>query len=118
MPPRPWRSCRCPRWNSGKWSRSSRRSRRTSSSSPAGRRGTSVMVVPQRPAVLAAKALATVDVLSHGRLTVGGGVGWLDEEFQAGAAPPFAERGRVTDEFLAAFHELWTSEAPRFAGQH
>jgi len=79
---------------------------------------TSVMVVPQRPAVLAAKALATVDVLSRGRLTVGIGVGWLDEEFRAVAAPPFAERGRVTDEFLAAFHELWTSEAPRFAGTH
>src|SRR5262247_2187637 len=79
---------------------------------------TSVMVVPQRPAVLAAKALATVDVLSHGRLTVGVGVGWLDEEFRALAAPPFAERGAVTDEFLAAFHELWTSDAPRFAGKH
>jgi probable F420-dependent oxidoreductase len=77
---------------------------------------TSVMVVPQRPAVLAAKALATVDVLSRGRLTVGVGVGWLDEEFRAVAAPPFAERGRVTDEFLAAFDELWTSESPRFAG--
>jgi probable F420-dependent oxidoreductase len=82
------------------------------------RLGTSVMVVPQRPAVLAAKALATVDVLSQGRLTVGVGVGWLDEEFRAVAAPPFAERGKVTDEFLAAFHELWTSEAPRFAGTH
>ncbi len=79
---------------------------------------TSVMVVPQRPAVLAAKALATVDVLSRGRLTVGVGVGWLDEEFRAVAAPPFAERGRVTDEFLAAFHELWTSDAPRFAGKY
>jgi probable F420-dependent oxidoreductase len=79
---------------------------------------TSVMVVPQRPAVLAAKALATVDVLSRGRLTVGVGVGWLDEEFRAVAAPPFAERGEVTDEFLAAFHELWTSEAPRFTGTH
>jgi alkanesulfonate monooxygenase SsuD/methylene tetrahydromethanopterin reductase-like flavin-dependent oxidoreductase (luciferase family) len=42
----------------------------------------------------------------------------MDEEFQAVAAPPFAERGRVTDEFLAAFRELWTSEAPRFAGAH
>ena len=79
---------------------------------------TSVMVVPQRPAVLAAKALATVDVLSHGRLTVGVGVGWMDEEFRAVAAPPFAERGVVTDEFLAAFHELWTSATPRFAGKH
>jgi probable F420-dependent oxidoreductase len=78
---------------------------------------TSVMVVPQRPAVLAAKALTTVDVLSRGRLTVGVGVGWMDEEFRAVAAPPFADRGRVTDEFLAAFHELWTSEAPRFAGK-
>ena len=78
----------------------------------------SVMVVPQRPAVLAAKALATIDVLSHGRLTVGVGVGWLDEEFRAVAAPPFSERGKVTDEFLDAFHELWTSETPRFAGAH
>lgn len=79
---------------------------------------TSVMVVPQRPAVLAAKALATVDVLSSGRLTVGVGVGWMDEEFQAVAAPPFDERGPVTDEFLDAFHELWTREAPRFDGRH
>jgi probable F420-dependent oxidoreductase len=79
---------------------------------------TSVMVVPQRPAVLAAKALATVDVLSQGRLTVGIGVGWLDEEFRAVGAPPFADRGRVTDEFIAAFHELWTSDMPRFAGTY
>lgn len=79
---------------------------------------TSVMVVPQRPAVLAAKALATVDVLSRGRLTVGIGVGWLDEEFRAVGAPPFADRGRVTDEFIAAFHELWTSDAPRFGGTY
>src|SRR5262245_15484773 len=79
---------------------------------------TSVMVVPQRPAVLAAKTLATVDVLSRGRLTVGVGVGWLDEEFRAVAAPPFDQRGAVTDEFLAAFDELWTSAAPRFAGRH
>ena len=78
---------------------------------------TSVLVVPQRPAVLAAKALTTVDVLSHGRLTVGVGVGWMDEEFKAVAAPPFAQRGAVTDEYLKAFRELWTSEAPRVAGK-
>src|SRR5690349_23672738 len=65
-----------------------------------------VLVVPHRPAVLAAKQLATVDVLSGGRLTVGIGAGWLKEEFEAIDAPPFAERGKVTDEYIAAFKEL------------
>ena len=54
---------------------------------------TSVMVVPHRPAVLAAKILSTIDVLSKGRLTVGIGAGWLREEFEAIGAPPFAARG-------------------------
>ena len=54
---------------------------------------TSVMVVPQRPPVLTAKMLATIDVLSAGRLIVGCGVGWLKEEFEAVGAPEFAERG-------------------------
>jgi probable F420-dependent oxidoreductase len=79
---------------------------------------TSVMVVPHRPAVLAAKILATIDVLSGGRLTVGIGAGWLKEEFEAIGAPPFAERGTVTDEYVQAFQELWTKDEPRFAGQH
>jgi probable F420-dependent oxidoreductase len=79
---------------------------------------TSVMVVPHRPAVLAAKVLATIDLLSNGRLIVGCGVGWMKEEFEALAAPPFAERGAVTDEFLAAFRELWTKQAPRFEGRY
>jgi probable F420-dependent oxidoreductase len=79
---------------------------------------TSVMVVPHRPAVLTAKILATIDVLSGGRLTVGVGAGWLKEEFEAIGAPPFAERGAVTDEYLQAFRELWTSENPRFAGRY
>src|SRR5262245_53502390 len=79
---------------------------------------TSVMVVPQRQPVLAAKMLATIDVLSNGRLIVGCGVGWLEEEFQALGAPPFAERGRATDEFLDAIKALWTQEAPRFACRH
>src|SRR5215467_12479010 len=60
---------------------------------------TSVMVVPQRPPVLAAKMLATLDVLSGGRLTVGCGTGWMREEFAALGAPAFAERGRVTDQY-------------------
>jgi probable F420-dependent oxidoreductase len=79
---------------------------------------TSVMVVPHRAAVLTAKALATIDVLSGGRLTVGCGVGWMAEEFAAIGAPPFGERGKVTDEFLRAFRELWTSDDPSFAGAY
>ncbi len=69
---------------------------------------TSVMVVPHRPAVLAAKILSTIDVMSGGRVIVGVGAGWLEEEFEALGAPPFAERGRVTDEYLQAFRALWT----------
>src|SRR5579863_6807656 len=77
-----------------------------------------VMVVPYRPAVLAAKMLATIDVLSGGRLVLGIGAGWLEAEFDALGAPPFAERGAVTDEYLQAFRVLWTEETPRFAGRH
>jgi probable F420-dependent oxidoreductase len=68
--------------------------------------------------VLTAKILATIDVLSGGRLTVGIGAGWLKEEFEAIGAPPFADRGAVTDEYVAAFRELWTSDAPHFSGRH
>ena len=75
-----------------------------------------VMVVPHRPAVLAAKMLSTIDVLSGGRLVVGIGAGWLRAEFNAVVGPAFAERGRVTDEYLSAFRSLWTQEAPRFDG--
>jgi probable F420-dependent oxidoreductase len=75
-----------------------------------------VMVVPHRPAVLAAKMLATIDVLSGGRLVVGIGAGWLQAEFDAVVTPPFAERGAVSDEYLRAFRALWTEEAPRFGG--
>jgi probable F420-dependent oxidoreductase len=72
-----------------------------------------VMVVPHRPAVLAAKMLATIDVLSGGRLVVGVGAGWLETEFDALATPPFAARGAVTDDYLRAFRVLWTEEMPR-----
>jgi probable F420-dependent oxidoreductase len=79
---------------------------------------TAVMVVPHRPAVLAAKMLATLDVLSGGRLVVGVGAGWLQREFEALATPPFAERGAVSDEFLRAFRALWTEDSPRFEGKY
>jgi probable F420-dependent oxidoreductase len=77
-----------------------------------------VLVVPHRPAVLAAKMLATIDVLSGGRLTVGIGAGWLKAEFDAVVTTPFAERGAVTDEYLAAFRTLWTEDKPTIAGNY
>jgi probable F420-dependent oxidoreductase len=77
-----------------------------------------VLVVPHRPAVLAAKQLATIDVLSGGRLTVGIGAGWLKPEFDAVVTTPFAERGAVTDEYVAAFKRLWTEKKPVIAGRY
>ena len=77
-----------------------------------------VLVVPHRPAVLAAKMLATLDVLSGARLVVGVGAGWLKAEFDAVVTTPFAERGAVTDEYIDAFRVLWTGHAPRFAGRY
>lgn len=77
----------------------------------------SVMVVPHRPAILAAKMIATADVLSEGRLVVGCGAGWMQEEIEALGVAPYAERGRVTDEYIAAFRELWTKDRPQFKGR-
>ena len=74
---------------------------------------TSVLVVPHRPAILAAKTLTTLDVLSKGRLTVGIGVGWLAEEINALGAMPFEKRGAATNAFIAAFREIWSADTPR-----
>jgi len=79
---------------------------------------TSVMVLPHRAPVLTAKMLATIDVLSQGRLIVGCGVGWMEEEFEAIGAPPYAERGAVGNEYLRVFKELWTSDEPSFDGDY
>ncbi|MDP7588316.1 MAG: LLM class F420-dependent oxidoreductase [SAR202 cluster bacterium] len=78
---------------------------------------TSVMVVPHRSPVVTAKVLSTLDVLSQGRVTVGVGTGWLEEEFQTLETQPFAERGAVTDEYIQVFKELWTSDNPQFDGK-
>jgi probable F420-dependent oxidoreductase len=82
------------------------------------RLGTSVLVVPYRNPVVTAKMLATLDVMSGGRIVLGAGVGWLEEEFQALQAPPFAERGRVTDDYLRLMRECWTEEPVEWAGTH
>jgi probable F420-dependent oxidoreductase len=78
----------------------------------------SVLVVPYRNPVVTAKQLATIDALSGGRLVVGVGVGWWPEEFEALAAPPFAERGAATDEYLRLMKTLWTADDPRFDGKY
>jgi probable F420-dependent oxidoreductase len=79
---------------------------------------TAVMVVPHRPAALTAKILATIDYLSNGRLTVGVGAGWCKEEFEAIGAPPFDDRGHVTDEWMMACKELWSNNEPKFNGKY
>jgi probable F420-dependent oxidoreductase len=78
----------------------------------------SVLVVPYRNPVVTAKQLATMDAMSGGRLIVGVGVGWWPEEFEAVAAPPFTERGAVTDEYINLMKALWTQSDPRFDGKY
>ncbi len=82
------------------------------------RLATGVLILPHRNPVAAAKVLATIDVLSKGRLIVGVGVGWLKEEFQAMGLPPFEERGAVGNEYILAFKELWTQANPSFEGRY
>ena len=77
----------------------------------------SVMILPYRNPVFTAKALATIDVLSRGRVTVGVGVGWLEEEFAALGAASFPRRGAVSDEYVQIFKTLWTTSPASFAGE-
>lgn len=77
---------------------------------------TSVLILPYRNPVLTAKMLATIDVLSRGRLTVGVGVGWLREEFEALGAPDFARRGAVSNEYIQILKTLWTQDPATFTG--
>lgn len=76
-----------------------------------------VTVLPLHHPIVLAKALATADWLSSGRMMVTFGVGWLRREFEL-IGVPFGERGRIADEYLAALIELWTSESPRFEGRY
>jgi probable F420-dependent oxidoreductase len=77
-----------------------------------------VMVVPHRPAVVTSKMLATIDVLSGGRLVVGIGAGWLKVELDAVSTTRFAERGAVTDEYMDAMRTIWTQDKPVFHGKY
>ena len=79
---------------------------------------TSVMVLPHRPPVLTAKILSTIDVLSKGRMILGCGIGWMQEEFEALGAEPFDQRGAVGDDYLRIFKELWTSDSPSYDSEY
>lgn len=79
--------------------------------------GTGILIIPQRNPVVTAKAIATLDRLSGGRVLLGIGAGWLAEEFDALGAS-FDDRGDVTDEYLAAYQSLWHDELPSYAGKH
>jgi probable F420-dependent oxidoreductase len=77
-----------------------------------------VLVVPYRHPLVTAKMLATLDRLSGGRIILGAGVGWLREEFEALGAPPFEDRGAVTDEYLAFMRQTWTTDPVSFRGRY
>ena len=82
------------------------------------RLGTHVLIIPYRNPVLTAKILSTLDVLSGGRVILGAGVGWMEEEFQAMGLDTYKERGAVTDEYLQLYREFWTKESPSFQGKY
>jgi probable F420-dependent oxidoreductase len=77
---------------------------------------TGILILPQRNPVVTAKELATLDHLSGGRLVLGVGAGWLEEEFDA-LGVPFRERGRRLDEYVSAMRALWTEDKASFDGQ-
>lgn len=80
------------------------------------RLGTGVIVLPLRNPLVLAKELATVDVLSGGRLIFGAGVGYIAREFES-VGVPFAGRGARTEEYLAAIRAIWTPGHPGYAGR-
>jgi probable F420-dependent oxidoreductase len=78
---------------------------------------TGVIILPQRQALVLAKQLASLDVLSNGRLIFGLGVGWCELEMRS-VGVPFAERGKIADEYLAAMRAVWTQPKPAYRGRY
>ena len=77
---------------------------------------TGVLVLPQRNPVVLAKQLATIDHLTEGRLELGVGVGWLEEEFEA-IGVPFTRRGARMDEYIKSMRALWDQHNASFDGE-
>jgi probable F420-dependent oxidoreductase len=78
--------------------------------------GTGVIILPQRQALVLAKQLASLDVLSNGRVVFGLGVGWCEPEMRS-VGVSFPDRGRIADEYLAAMRAVWTQPKPSFKGR-
>lgn len=81
------------------------------------RLGTGILILPQHNPLILAKELASLDVLSGGRLIFGIGVGWAEPEFEA-LGVPFKERGARSDEYLAAIRAIWSEEKPAYHGRY
>ena len=77
---------------------------------------TGIVILPQRNPVVLAKEVASLDVLSGGRVALGIGAGYLEPEFRAVGAN-YDERGAVTDEYLDVLHTLWYDEHPEYHGR-
>jgi probable F420-dependent oxidoreductase len=80
------------------------------------RLATGILILPQRNPVVLAKELATLDHLSRGRMDLGIGVGWLEEEFDA-LGIPYAARGRRTDDYVGALRALWADAPASYEGE-
>ena len=80
------------------------------------RLGTGILLLPQFNPVIAAKQLASLDVLSEGRLTVGIGVGWSEHEYQV-LGIPFQDRGSRADDYLKAMKALWSQDKPVYPAE-
>ncbi len=78
--------------------------------------GASVIVLPYRNALVAAKSAATVDQVSGGRFIFGVGVGWDQEEFKD-LGLPFHRRGRMSDDYIRAIKAAWASDIPEYKGE-
>lgn len=78
--------------------------------------GTSVIILPYRNPVVVAKMIATLDVLSEGRVMFGVGPGWMREEYDA-LSVPYEKRGKRTNEYIEAIKELWISDEPSYDGE-
>lgn len=77
---------------------------------------TGIVILPQRNPAVLAKEVATLDLLTQGRMILGIGVGWLEEEFNA-LGVPFERRGARTDEYMEAVRALWSQDDVSFSGE-